>query len=268
MEKSENIKFLFIGDIVAKFGRRTVAKVLPKIKKDLKIDFVCANCENIAHGSGVTKPSLDEILNSGVDFCTSGDHIFKNPVHLNEILSTYPVIRPANYPDGVLGDGYKIITINNYKILFINLIGRVFMKGDFDCPFRKFDKIYNENKRKKINCIVVDFHAEATSEKKAFFEYVKSRANIVVGTHTHVGTSDFEIINNAAYITDIGMVGAKNSSIGVDFKNIIKNFLYQTPEKHEFPESGEYLFNSVFVEYNPKDKIVVNIKRIDKIGIL
>ena len=268
MKKSENIKFLFIGDIVAKFGRRTIIKILPKIKKDLGVDFVSANCENIAHGSGVTKTSLNEILESGVDFCTSGDHIFKNPAHLVEVFSSYPVIRPANYPEGVMGDGYKIININGYKILFINLIGRVFMRGDFDCPFRKFDQIYNENKRKKINCIIVDFHAEATSEKKAFFEYVKTRANIVFGTHTHVGTSDLEVVDNRAYITDIGMVGAKNSSLGVDFKNIINNFLYQTPQKHEFPEEGEYIFNSILVEYNPIKKECVRIERVDKIGIL
>ena len=268
MKNIENIKFLFIGDIVAKFGRKTIIKVLPKLKTDLNITFVSANCENIAHGSGVTKASLDEILSAGVDFCTSGDHIFKNPTNLIEVFENYPVLRPANYPDGVIGNGYKIININGYKILFINLIGRVFMKGDFDCPFRKFDSIYEENKRKKINCIIVDFHAEATSEKKAFFEYVKTRANIVFGTHTHVGTSDLENINNKAYITDIGMVGAKNSSLGVDFKNIINTFLYQTPQKHEFPEDGEYLFNSVLVEYNPVKKEVIKVNRIDRIGTL
>lgn len=268
MKKTKNIKFLFIGDIVAKFGRRSVVKVLPKLRKDLNIDFVSANCENIAHGSGVTKGSLDEILSAGIDFCTSGDHIFKNPVHLAEIFDNYPVLRPANYPDGVMGDGYKIIDVLGYKILFINLIGRVFMKGDFDCPFRKFDQIYNENKRKKINCIIIDFHTEATSEKKSFFEYVKTRANIVFGTHTHVGTVDYEIIDNSSYITDVGMVGAKNSSLGVDFKNIINNFLYQTPQKHEFSEEGEYIFNSILVEYDPINKKCVNIERIDKIGML
>jgi len=268
MKKNSNIRFLFIGDIVAKFGRKTIKKILPELRKELNIDFVSANCENIAHGSGVTKGSLDEILSSGIDFCTSGDHIFKNPVHIDEIFKDYPVLRPANYPDGVIGDGYKIISINGYKILFINLIGRVFMKGDFDCPFRKFDQIYKENKRKKIDCIIVDFHTEATSEKKSFFEYVKTRANIVFGTHTHVGTVDYEIISNSAYITDIGMVGAKNSSIGVDFKNIINNFLYQTPQKHEFLEEGEYIFNSILVEYNPIKKKCIKIKRIDKIGIL
>jgi len=268
MKKSENIKFLFIGDIVAKFGRKTIAKILPQLRKELKIDFVSANCENIAHGSGVTKPSLDEILKSGVDFCTSGDHIFKNTVHLTEIFESYPVLRPANYPLGVMGDGFKIININGFKVLFINLIGRVFMKSDFDCPFRKFDSIYEENKKKKVDCIVVDFHAEATSEKKTFFEYVKTRANIVFGTHTHVGTVDLEIKDGSSYVTDIGMVGAKNSSLGVDFKNIIQNFLYQTPQKHEFPDEGDYLFNSILVEYNPKKKEVISIERIDRVGTL
>lgn len=263
MENS-NIKFLFIGDIVAKIGRKAIIKILPKLREKLDITFVCANCENIAHGSGVTTGTLNEVLNSGVDFFTSGDHIFKNPVHLEEVLNYYPVIRPANYPEGVMGDGYKVVNINGYKILFINLLGRVFMKNDLDCPFKKFDKIYSKNK--DVDCIIVDFHAEATSEKKSFFEYVRNRANIIYGTHTHVGTVDYEIKDKCAYITDIGMVGDKNSSIGVDFKNIISNFLYQIPVKHEFNESGEFIFNSILVEYNPIKKEVVNIKRIDKTG--
>jgi len=203
---------------------------------------------------------------SGVDFLTTGDHIFKNASDLNNVFSgKYNIIRPANYPDGVIGDGYKIVRIKNYKILIINLLGRVFMKNNPDCPFRKFDQIYNENKRKKIDCIIVDIHAEATSEKKTFFEYVKDRANIVFGTHTHVGTADLDINNGHFYITDIGMVGAKNSSLGVDFKNIIENFLYQIPVKHEFPETGTAIFNSVLVEYDISNKTVISAKRLDRI---
>ncbi len=262
--KNSIIRFLFIGDIVAKIGRKAVIKILPNLREELGIDFVSANCENIAHGSGVTKKTLDEVLNSGVDFFTSGDHIFKNPVHLEEILNCYPVIRPANYPDGVMGDGFKIIDINGYKILFINLLGRVFMKNNLDCPFKKFDEIYENNKN--VDCVIVDFHAETTSEKKSFYEYVRNRANIVFGTHTHVGTVDYEIRDKTSYITDIGMVGDKNSSIGVDYKNIIKGFLYQIPTKHEFNEAGEFIFNSILVDYDLEKREVVDIKRVDRTG--
>ncbi|HOC96531.1 MAG TPA: TIGR00282 family metallophosphoesterase [bacterium] len=260
------IKFLLIGDIVAKMGRDTVDEVLPKLKRQYQIDYIIANGENLAHGDGVNVATISEMYESGVDFLTTGDHIFKNASDLNNVFfGKYNIIRPANYPDGVIGDGYKIVRIKNYKILIINLLGRVFMKNNPDCPFRKFDQIYNENKRKKIDCIIVDIHAEATSEKKTFFEYVKDRANIVFGTHTHVGTADLDINNGHFYITDIGMVGAKNSSLGVDFKNIIENFLYQIPVKHEFPETGTAIFNSVLVEYDISNKIVISAKRLDRI---
>lgn len=260
------IKFLLVGDIVAKMGRNTVGKILPKLKKQYEIDFVIANGENLAHGDGVTISTISEMYESGVDFLTSGDHIFKNNSDLDKIFSgKYSIIRPANYPSGVIGDGYKIIDIKNCKILIINLLGRVFMKNNMDCPFRKFDEIYEETKKKKIDCVIVDIHAEATSEKKTLFEYIKDRSNIVFGTHTHVGTVDLEIVRGVFYISDLGMVGSKNSSLGVDFKNIIENFLYQTPVKHEFPETGESIFNAVFIEYDTKNKLVLNARRLDRI---
>lgn len=246
-------------------GRNTVVKILPRLKKQYQIDYVIANGENLAHGDGVTIATISEMFECGVDFITTGDHVFKNSSDLDNVFSgKYNIIRPANYPDGVIGDGYKIVSINGYKVLIINLLGRVFMKDNMDCPFRKFDQIYEENKKKKIDCVVVDIHAEATSEKKTMFEYVKNRANIVFGTHTHVGTADLEINDGKFYITDLGMVGAKNSSLGVDFKNIIENFIYQTPVKHEFPETGEAMFNSVLVEYNTDKKKVISAKRLDR----
>lgn len=260
------IKFLIIGDVVAKMGRNTVCKILPKLKKQYEIDYIIANGENLAHGDGVTISTISEMYESGVDFLTSGDHVFKNTSDLDNVFSgKYNIIRPANYPNGVMGDGYKIIDIKGYKILIINLLGRVFMKNNMDCPFRKFDEIYEETKKKKIDCVIVDIHAEATSEKKTFFEYVKNRTNIVFGTHTHVGTVDLEITSGVSYVSDLGMVGSKNSSLGVDFKNIIENFLYQTPVKHEFPETGESIFNSILIEYNTNNHFVENAKRLDRV---
>lgn len=260
------IKFLMIGDIVARVGRRAVSSILPKLKKQYEIDFVIANGENLAHGKGVTISTITEMYESGVDFLTSGDHVFSNSVDLDTVFNDkYNLIRPANYPPGVMGDGYRIVNVKGCKVLIINLIGRVFMKNNLDCPFRKFDEIYEENKKKKTDCIIVDIHAEATSEKRTLFEYIRDRANIVFGTHTHVGTSDLEINKDGAvYITDIGMVGSKNSSLGVDFKNIIENFLYQVQVKHEFAESGEAIFNSILVEYDTEKKIVINAKRLDR----
>lgn len=260
------INLLIIGDIVSKIGRAAIDQVLPKIKEEYSVDFVIANGENLSHGSGISLATIDQMVASGVNFFTSGDHVFNNKSSLDKLFGDeYKIIRPANYPESVPGDGFKIVNFGDYKILIINLIGRVFMKGHFDCPFKKFDEIYNKNK-KDIDLVIVDFHAEATSEKVSLFHYIKDRINIFYGTHTHVPTADFDVINNRFYVTDVGMTGDKNSSLGVDFKNVIKTFLMQIPHKHEFNESGEFTFNSFLIKYDFKSKKVVNFERIHKIG--
>jgi metallophosphoesterase (TIGR00282 family) len=248
------MNILFIGDIVGKIGRQTIKKIVPKLRKELKIDLVIANAENSAHGSGVTETVLDELMQAKIDFFTSGDHIFKNKKGLST-LENYPIIRPANYPPGVPGKGYKIIEVNNKKILIINLIGRVFMHQNYDCPFRKLDEILaNINLHEKnIFAIIVDIHAEATSEKVSLGYYADGRINALLGTHTHVMTADSKITEKGmAYITDAGMCGAYNSSLGVDHENIIKTFLEQIKYHHEIPEKGKTILNGVLIKINDK----------------
>lgn len=259
------MKILFIGDIVGKIARHALIKELPGIKKKHKPDFVIANGENATHGDGISHTSFEELRGAGIDFFTLGDHTFRRGAtrDLLEQESSL-IIRPANYPPDVVGKGYAIRDIGSRKVLIINLLGRVFMRMDYDCPFRKFDEILEKNKKEKFAGIIVDFHAEATSEKNAFGIYADGRASAVFGTHTHVPTSDERIMpQGTAYVSDVGMVGAKNSVIGVEHEPIIKQFLEQTSHAFNPLEEGVCNIGMVMVTIDPRSERATNIKRID-----
>lgn len=263
MQNKNMIKILFIGDIVGSIGRACVANILPKLKKRLKIDIVIANGENLAHGKSITEKTLTEMMQAGIDFFTSGDHIYENK-QAEEILKNkkYPIIKPANYPPFTSGDGWKIIEIGKNKLIVVNLIGRVFMSKNYDCPFRKFDEIYKDFPDAPI---LVDFHAEASSEKIALKYYLDNRASAIVGTHTHVPTSDLQISENGtAYVSDAGMSGDKDGIIGIKKEPAIKEFLTQIKQPHEISKTGHCIFNSIYIEINKKTKKALKIKRIDK----
>ncbi|MDD4607218.1 MAG: TIGR00282 family metallophosphoesterase [Patescibacteria group bacterium] len=261
------MKILFFGDIVGKIGRQAIKKTLADYKKKYQPDFIIANGENLAHGKGATQKTLEEMQQAGINFFTSGNHIWKK----NEILDVFkqgdiPIIRPANYPEGVPGEGHKIVEVGEYKILVINLLGRVFIREDLDCPFKKFDEIIKINSRKKIHAIFVDLHAEATSEHVAFGFYANGRASAVVGTHTHVPTADQQILDQGtAYVTDVGMVGGQDTVLGVAKEEIIQTFLTQMPFSHLIPEKGPAVINAVLIEIDPKTKEAKSIQRVDKI---
>jgi hypothetical protein len=255
---------LFIGDINGKIGRKTVAKILPKLKKSQKIDLVFANAENAAHGVGVTEETLKELVEAGVDYFTTGDHAF-DKIKQVDCYEKFPIIRPANYPAEVPGQGYCLITESEHKILLVNLLGRVFMSGDYDCPFRKIDEILAMFAKENLSAIIIDIHAEATSEKISLKHYLDGRVSAVLGTHTHVMTADAEISKNGtAYITDVGMVGFADGCIGIDKEGIIKTFLTQIKYSHSIPEKGRAIFNSVLLTIDPKNKKAKQIKPIIK----
>ncbi|MBU2575876.1 TIGR00282 family metallophosphoesterase [Patescibacteria group bacterium] len=258
------MKILFLGDIVGKIGRRAVAKVLPDWKEEHDPDFVIANGENLAHGKGFTRDTLDEALKAGIDFFTSGNHIAKKSEGLGLLSDKkLPMIRPANYPPNVPGDGYRVIEVGTTKIAVINLVGRHFIKEKFDCPFRAFDDILKDIP-KSVKIIFVDFHAEATSEKVAFGWHVDGRASAVVGTHTHIPTADASILpKQTAYITDVGMCGAVDSVIGVEKDDIIAEFLDQLPRKHDIPETGQAKVNAVMIDIDKKSGKAESIERLD-----
>lgn len=260
-----SIKILFLGDIVGRIGRNAVKETLPKLKKKYNPDLIIANAENLAHGCGVSESVLKEMIDAGIDFFTSGNHIWANKNEIEKIFSEnkLPVIRPANYPIGAPGDGYRVIEIGTQKILIVNLIGRVFFRENFDCPFRALEKILADTKNLNVAATIVDFHAEATSEKNTLARYFDGKISALFGTHTHVQTSDEQILpQGTAYITDAGMIGAKYSSLGVDLKNVISMFLTQIPQTWELPEHGACQVDGIFVIINTENNQAEKIERI------
>lgn len=258
------MKILFIGDIVAKPGRELVKKLLPDLRQKEKIDFVIANAENIAHGRGVTAETLDEILQSGVDFFTSGNHVFHQK-DFAKILSdeSFRILRPANYPNDIPGKGFAKIDLADFTLLLINLSGSVFIKGPVFDPFRKADEILAQYQTEKNLITIIDFHAEITSEKKALGFYLDSRVSAVLGTHTHVGTVDATVLpKGTAYVTDVGMTGSFDSVLGVAKEIIIENQMYPYPQRFDWEKEGRKIFNSVMLDFDKNGK-AKKIKRLD-----
>lgn len=247
------MRILFIGDIVGRPGREAITKNFPQIKKDFSPDLIIANGENASHGKGLNLEHYHELKKAGIDFFTSGNHIWRQQ-DIFEIMDKpqADIIRPANYPKENPGRGYQIISGPLMKkILIISLQGRVFMSDDLDCPFRKLDEILKETALERPDYILVDFHAEATSEKTCFGLYADGRVHAVIGTHTHVQTADERILpQGTAYITDVGFVGLRDSAIGVDSEPVIKNFISQMPVKYSITEGSPVTLNAVIIDFD------------------
>lgn len=246
------MRILFIGDIVASPGRRAVSKILPNLRKEKEIDIVIANAENLSNGRGATSEALEEIQNAGVDFFTSGDHIFwqRDTEH---IFDDFPLIRPLNYPEGTLGEGYKVVDLGaKGKLLVINAMGRTSFGGGFSYlrdPFTLTKEVISQHKDENIDAIVVDFHAEATSEKHAFAFYLDGSVDAIVGTHTHVPTCDNRVLPaGTMYVTDLGMTGNLDSVIGVKSEIIIKSYLTAQNQRFEWEKTGKKAFRSVIID--------------------
>ncbi|MCX7739283.1 MAG: TIGR00282 family metallophosphoesterase [Hydrogenothermaceae bacterium] len=250
------MRVLLIGDVVGKTGRRAVSTLLPKFIQDYSVDFVVLNGENLAHGNGINQKVFDEMILAGVDVITSGNHTFDKKEVIPLLTSKSNLLRPANLPPQAIGNGYGVYNKGDKKIAVINLMGRVFMGGALDCPFRKFDEIYESLKR-DVDYFIVDFHGEASSEKQAFGYYVDGRSDIMFGTHTHVQTSDERFLpKGTAFITDVGMTGAIDSVIGVSKDEVIQKFITGMPVKYE-PAEGRFVFNALFVDL--KDRLIERI---------
>ena len=249
---------LVIGDVIGKPGRQAVRKLLPGLKQQYDLDLVIANAENAAGGLGLTAGTARELLDSGVDILTSGNHIWDQKEIIPYLDSDLPIIRPLNYPPGVPGRG----CLMRDHIAIVNLIGRTYI-GSFDCPFRAMDQLLS-GFRGNYSTIIVDFHAEATSEKVAMGWYLDGRVSAVVGTHTHVGTIDARIFpKGTAHITDIGMTGPMNSIIGDDVQTVLNRFLTAMPHRLAVG-SGRVLFNSVLINIDDKSGTALSIERIDR----
>lgn len=262
------MKILFIGDIFGEGGRKTVKKLLPDVIKEYSPNIILANAENMTHGDGFSPEHVEEMQGVGIQLFTAGNHAWGNKAGMMKLNDPdFPVIRPANYPDeNTPGRGYAILEDSMMnKVLIINLMGRGFMKQHLDCPFKAINRILEETSHENFAAIIVDFHTETTSEKYAFGFYVDGKVTAVIGTHTHVPTTDARIFENGtAYITDVGMAGPYDSVIGVKKDLIINRFLTQMPVKHDPETEGKMIFSAVLVELDEKNKKALNIEHIQK----
>ncbi len=253
------MRILVIGDIIGKPGREAVRELLPDLLHEYRLDLVVANGENTAGGLGLTPDTAQDLFDYGIDVITSGNHIWHHKEILPYLDGNLPILRPLNYPPAAPGRGYLF----RDNVLVVNLIGRTFI-GDFDCPFRAMDKLLAEfNDKAKV--IIVDFHAEATSEKVAMGWYLDGRVSALLGTHTHVGTIDSRILSRGtAYVTDIGMVGPKDSVIGDDVDSVLKRFLTLIPRRLPVGK-GRVSFDAIFVEVDEDTGKAIAIKRIGRL---
>lgn len=258
------MKILFIGDIVGSPGREAVKKLLPALKDEHSLDFVIANAENAAGGSGITPRVSQELFDSGVSVITSGDHIWKKSDVFEIIDKDERILRPINFPAGAPGRGFGIFTAENgNKVGVVNVQGRVFMDGLLECPF-KASRQAVETLSKETRIIIVDMHAEATSEKVALGWYLQDLASCVLGTHTHIQTADEKILPpGCAYITDVGMTGPYDSVIGRRVEDVLKRFLTAVPARFEVASDNVQLHGAL-VDIDDKTGKAKSITRVQK----
>src|SRR5690625_5001435 len=256
-----NMKILFLGDVVGAPGRKMVREYLPKLKEKYKPNLTIINGENSAGGKGITKKIYKQLLESGADVITMGNHTWDKKEIFEFIDEAKNMVRPANFPENNPGKGMTFININNTEVAVINLQGRTFLPPSDD-PFKKFDSLIEEA-RKRTNIIFIDFHGEATSEKQAFGWYVDGRVSAVVGTHTHTQTADERILpKGTAYITDVGMTGPYDGILGVEREAVLKRFLTAMPVRFEITKKGRRQLNGVLISIDEKTGKATTIKRI------
>lgn len=253
------MKILMIGDVVGGAGRKMLSRHLKAIKSEKDVSAVVVNAENCAAGSGITKMLAKEIFDSGADAITLGDHTWGQKEFAGEISSIDNLVRPANFPKECPGRGWTAVVLPTFSFAVVNLQGRVFMQP-VDCPFRRIDEILLEIPRNLP--VFVDFHAEATSEKATLAYYLDGRVAAVVGTHTHVQTSDAQILpSGTAFISDLGMTGPYVSSIGRDLKPVIKKFITGMPSRFDVA-SGPSTLEGAIIEFDPMTKKALSIEAV------
>lgn len=256
------MKILFVGDVVGRPGREAVTRLLPHLIEKHAIDFAIINGENAAAGFGITAKTADELLAAGANVLTSGNHIWAAKEAPALLDSHHNILRPANFPPDNPGRGSGVFEARNGAgVGVINLIGRIFM-NPVDCPFRRADEEL-ERIKADADVVLIDFHAEATSEKRALGFYLDGRVAAVLGTHTHVTTCDEQVLpGGTAYITDVGMTGPVGTVLGVSKDIAIRRFLSAMPERFEVPKGGDAILSAVVVEVSLDNGLAKEINRV------
>ena len=258
------MNILCIGDVVGKPGRQAVEELLPGLKEEFDIDLVIVNAENAAGGSGITSKIARRFFAIGCDVLTAGDHIWDQKELESYLNEEEFLLRPANFPEGAPGRGWCIKTTEKgVKVGIVNLLGRVFIRYQVECPFRALDAIIKEI-QKEASIIIVDMHAETTSEKVAMGHYADGRVSALFGTHTHIQTADEKILSQGtAYITDLGMTGPHDSVIGQKKENIIQRFLTSLPLRFQVAE-GDVQLHGIVIKVDEKTGKALNITRLQR----
>ncbi len=255
------LRILFVADVVGHPGREAIKAVLPAVKKELRPHLTIVNGENSAGGFGLTAKLVAELRGNGADVITTGNHVFAQKEFVGELPNLERVLRPANYPPAAPGQGWCVTEAAGTPVLVMNLIGRIFLDAADD-PFRAADAILEAHP--DVRVVFCDMHAEATSEKTAMGWYLDGRASAVVGTHTHIPTADARVLpGGTAYVTDVGMVGPRDSCIGMDKDGVLQRFLTGVPNRFVVA-SGPVTFNSVLVTINPSTGRATSIHRVDR----
>lgn len=260
--RRSSIKILMVGDIVGKPGRKVLRRVLPELRRELALDFVVVNGENAAAGFGLTEGTADEIFDAGANVISGGNHTFDQRDFIPSLDGEWPVLRPANYPDGTPGRGMARVG----DVAVINVMGRVFMPEGLDSPFIAVDKLLTELEADSPAVILVDFHTEATSEQAALGWYLDGRVAAVVGTHTHVPTADPKVLpRGTAFVTDLGMCGPVHSIIGSRVQDVLARFLTAMPRRLQVADDpGPAQFNAVLIDVDERTGLANSIERVDQ----
>jgi len=244
------IKVLFFGDIFGRSGRNVIKKFLPDLKAEFKADFCFANCENLASGRGITERTVNELFDIGIDAFSSGNHLWDKKDSFGFLETEKRIIKPSNYPSASIGNPWLVIEKDNKKLALVCMTGQVYMQP-CDSPWRAIDEILPVL-QKKTNAIILDFHAEATGEKRTMAYYLNGKISAIIGTHTHIQTADEEIMSQGtAYISDAGMNGPHDSIIGVKKDLILKKTLTGMPVRFEPAKKGNQI-NAVYLEIDPE----------------
>jgi len=256
------MRILFVGDVVGRPGKHACTQLIPKLRDERNIDFVVANAENAAAGSGLTPRMFQKLLHQGIDCCTMGDHIYRRREIIPVLESSERIVRPANLPPEAAGRTYTIVESNGWvRVCVISLLGRTFMNVRSDCPFHAVDRIL-ERVKDEANVVLVDVHAETTSEKMALGWHLDGRVSAVVGTHTHAQTADERVLpNGTAYITDLGMTGPHDSVLGRNKDRVVRSLVTGMPFPYDVA-TGDVLLCGVIIDVDERTGRAGAIERV------